>query len=171
MTPGAAPPTSNCYPMRFAHSTSAAAAAAAAYSLNESKPDPRRVHTAHTGLHQYPFPAPAPPGPSGPTSSQRPCSHSATPSPRTPQSLGNGSASVFSNGSAGPKQVSPSMTNNHSTLIQPGSQAAISLAAADEFYRKMLEAYPHCPPQQVAEMLAMLRMVSSSFTCVLNHED
>lgn len=113
--------------------------------LVDAKPDPRRV--CLTSLQaSHPIPA------------SRPCSHSATPSPRTPQSLGYTSAGI----AAAAKPVSlqsPAATPTSFLSSAAASHPAINLLTSRELFLKMATLYPQLTSQQIVEALTTLKMV------------
>ncbi|KAM7532634.1 hypothetical protein Aperf_G00000130801 [Anoplocephala perfoliata] len=121
--------------MRYAHSksfTSTTTPTTSAAFLVDAKPDPRRVFsTSHA-----------------PISASRPCSHSATPSPRTPQSLGHVSTAAVKSSlslpSMGSSVTSAVVPNHHIT-------APLNLAARDLVAKMAASIYPQMSQQQMLE--------------------
>ncbi|KAM3187182.1 hypothetical protein ACTXT7_002788 [Hymenolepis weldensis] len=122
-------------PIRCAHSNSVPSTSAMSNPalLVDAKPDTRRVFlSSHV--------------PSVPAS--RPCSHSDTPSPRTPQSLGHAASTVAKSSLSIPQMV-PSSSSNHHNIPVPlnlnAKELMTKMAAAASFSPQMLEAYMKLP--------------------------
>ncbi|VDN98134.1 unnamed protein product [Rodentolepis nana] len=100
--------------------------------LVDAKPDTRRVFLSSL----------APPIPSS-----RPCSHSATPSPRTPQSLGHASSTVAK--SSLPISQTVSSSSNHHNIPIPlnlnTKELMAKMATAASFSPRILEDYMRLP--------------------------
>ncbi|VUZ51866.1 unnamed protein product [Hymenolepis diminuta] len=119
--------------MRCAHSNSVPSTSAMSNPalLVDAKPDTRRVFLSSHA-------------PSVPAS--RPCSHSDTPSPRTPQSLGHAASTVAKSSLSIPQMVSSS---NHHNIPVPlnlnAKELMAKMAGAASFSPQMLEAYMKLP--------------------------
>ncbi|KAL5961717.1 E3 SUMO-protein ligase PIAS2 [Taenia solium] len=143
----AAPGSSN--PVRYVHSISLTSMPSSTPYLVDAKPDPRRVClTSLQASHSIP--------------ASRPCSHSATPSPRTPQSLGYTSTGV----GAAAKPVSLQSPTSAGATPTPASflssaaasHSAIGQLTPRELFLKMATLYPQLTSQQIAEALTTLKM-------------
>ena len=158
--------------LRLAHSInnplvsmpSGIAAAASPYHLIDAKPDPRRVFLA--SLQQ----------------ASRPCSHSATPSPRTPQSLNATGSTTASGGSVAASMMKPvpspssCSSANHclpsSAAIAAASAATAAAAAmaashstsslsSGDILQGLSSLYPKLSSHQMMQLIAAVKVVST----------
>ena len=127
------------------------------HHLVDAKPDPRRVYLASLQAATACVPVTHPAMPAS-----RPCSHSATPSPLTPQSLS------FTSTTGSAKSAPPQFLSSLSNPFPSNSPAVFNMAATRELFVRMAILYPQLTSQQIGEVLSSLKAVRNIKYCIIN---